>query len=73
MGGLHDEDLQAAGQRLFWRAAHKPGSEGAGFTIVEGAGIPHLTVVGFNRQVDWPTLLERLSAASKGEVKPVVQ
>ena len=73
MGGLHDDALQAAGQRLFGRAAHKPGSEGAGFTIVEGAGIPHLTVVGFNRQVDWPTLLERLSAASKGEVKPVVQ
>ena len=73
MGGLHDDALQGVGQRLFGRAVHKPGSEGAGFTIVEGAGIPHLTVVGFNRQVDWPTLLERLSAASKGEVKPVVQ
>lgn len=48
-------------------------SAGAGFTIVEGAGLPRLTVVGFNRQVDWPTLLERLAAAGKGEVKPVVQ
>lgn len=44
-----------------------------GFTIVEGAGLPHLTVVGFNRQVDWPTLLERLAAATQGNVKPVVE
>lgn len=44
-----------------------------GFTIVAGSGLPRLTVVGFNRLVDWPTLLERLAAASKGEVKPVVQ
>lgn len=48
-------------------------SAGTGFTIVEGASLPRLTVVGFNRQVDWPTLLERLAAASKGDVKPVVQ
>ena len=43
------------------------------FTIVEGAGIPGLTVVGFNRQVDWPTLVERLSAVGSGEVKPIVK
>lgn len=42
------------------------------FTIVEGAGVPRLTVVGFNRVVDWPTLVERLVAAGKGEVTPVV-
>lgn len=42
------------------------------FTIVEGAGLPRLTVVGFNRQVDWPTLVERLVAVGSGEVKPVV-
>jgi hypothetical protein len=60
MGGLHEAPSAS------------PGS-GPGFTIVEGSGIPRLTVVGFNRLVDWPTLLERLAAASKGEVKPVVQ
>jgi hypothetical protein len=59
MGGLH--------------AADNSGSETGGFTIVEGASLPKLTVVGFNRQVDWPTLLERLAAAGKGDVKPVVQ
>ena len=46
---------------------------GNGFTIVEGAGLPRLTVVGYNRLVDWPTLLERLVAAGRGEVAPVVQ
>jgi hypothetical protein len=35
--------------------------------------VPHLTVVGFHRDVDWPTLLERLAAASQGNVKPVVE
>ncbi|MFL6593788.1 MAG: hypothetical protein ACJ8GK_13915 [Luteimonas sp.] len=59
MGGLGDGDTS--------------GSETGGFTIVQGAGIPHLTVVGFNRLVDWPTLVERLAAASKGDVKPVVE
>lgn len=42
------------------------------FTIVEGAGVPNLTVVGFNRTVDWPTLVERLVAVGKGDVAPVV-
>jgi hypothetical protein len=42
------------------------------FTIVEGAGLPSLTVVGFNKQVDWPTLVERLAAVGSGDVKPVV-
>lgn len=50
-----------------------PGQAGNSFTIVEGAGIPRLTVVGFNRQVDWPTLVERLTAVGSGEVKPVVE
>ena len=49
------------------------GSAGNGFTIVEGSGLPRLTVVGFNRDVDWPTLLERLKAASTGDVKPVFE
>ena len=49
------------------------GSAGNGFTIVEGSGIPRLAVVGFNRDVDWPTLLDRLKAASSGDVKPVFE
>ena len=48
------------------------GSAGRGFTIVRGSGLPRLTVVGFNRRVDWPTLVERLTAVGSGDVKPVV-
>ena len=47
-------------------------SAGNAFTIVEGAGIPHLRVIGHNRNVDWPTLVERLAAAIGGDVAPVV-
>ena len=43
------------------------------FTIVRGGGIPWLTVVGINRRVDWPTLVERLVAVGKGDAKPVVR
>lgn len=49
------------------------GSAGNGFIIVEGSGLPRLSVVGFNRRVDWPTLVERLKAASTGDVKPVFE
>lgn len=47
-------------------------SEGNAFTIVEGQGLPRLDVVGHNRAVDWPTLVERLMAAGKGDVAPVI-
>jgi len=47
-------------------------SAGGGFTIVEGSGLPRLNVVGFNREVDWPTLVERLTQIADGAA-PVVQ
>ncbi|KLJ02906.1 hypothetical protein [Luteimonas sp. FCS-9] len=47
-------------------------SAGNTFTIVDGAGLPRLDVVGFNRDVDWPTLVERLAAAAGGDVAPVI-
>ncbi|GAB1407936.1 hypothetical protein MASR1M8_18550 [Thermomonas brevis] len=47
-------------------------SAGNAFTIVEGAGLPRLTVVGYNRRVDWPTLVDRLMAVGKGDVAPVI-
>jgi len=47
-------------------------SAGTGFTIVEGSGLPRLNVVGFNREVDWPTLVERLTQIADGAA-PVVQ
>jgi hypothetical protein len=49
------------------------GSAGDGFTIVQGAGLPRLTVVGIHDNVDWPTLVERLGAVAGGEVTPEVR
>lgn len=49
------------------------GSAGNGFIIVQGSGLPRLTVAGYNRRVDWPTLVERLAAVTKGESKPVIE
>jgi len=37
-----------------------------GYTIVEGSGLPRLTIVGHQSQVDWPTLVRRLQAAIHG-------
>lgn len=44
---------------------------GQGFVIVEGAGLPRLDIVGYNRRVDWETLVERVLAAGSGDVSPV--
>jgi hypothetical protein len=43
-----------------------------GYAIVEGSGLPHLSVVGHQREVDWPTLVRRLKAATEGD-GPVVR
>lgn len=44
------------------------GSAGAGYTIVEGSGLPRINVIGFAREVDWPTLVARLKAAGSGDI-----
>ena len=49
------------------------GSAGDGYIIVAGAGVPSIKVVGFNRYVDWPTLVSRLEAATQGKSKPVIE
>lgn len=43
-----------------------------GFTMVEGSGLPRLTVVGHQKDVDWPTLVRRLQTATQGD-GPVVR
>lgn len=35
--------------------------------IMEGAGVPKITIRAYNRSVDWPQLLAHLAAASEGE------
>ncbi|HET8897699.1 MAG TPA: hypothetical protein VFN09_02785 [Rhodanobacteraceae bacterium] len=37
-----------------------------GYVIVDGRGLPHIEVIGHQHQVDWPTLVARLLAATEG-------
>ena len=43
------------------------GSAGDGYIIVQGSGLPQINVVGFRKRVDWPTLVDRLKAATQGQ------
>ncbi len=43
-----------------------------GYLIVEGNGLPHLSVIGHQRDVSWPILISRLKAATSGK-GPVVK
>ena len=44
---------------------------GGGYAIVEGSGLPRVSVIGHQTQVDWPVLLGRLKAATEGQM-PVI-
>lgn len=44
----------------------------SGYVIVQGGGIPALTVIGYNRKVDWDELLARIQRITRGS-KPIVQ
>lgn len=44
----------------------------SGYTMVEGSGLPRITVIGHQRAVDWVTLVDRLKAATEGGA-PVVR
>jgi hypothetical protein len=44
-----------------------------GYVIVKGGGIPAITVMGYNRQVDWDELLARLKRISQGNAGPVIR
>lgn len=53
---------------LVGTVCHMSGLEntGDGYTIVDGSGLPHLQVIGHQHEVDWPTLVSRLKAATEG-------
>jgi hypothetical protein len=42
-----------------------------GYTILQGAGLPLITIRGFQRQVDWPVLVSRLQVALSGQAPQV--
>lgn len=47
-------------------------SDGTGYTIVQGSGLPRLTVNGFQRRVDWPVMVRRIKAAASG-TGPIIE
>jgi hypothetical protein len=38
-----------------------------GYTLVEGSGLPRISVNGIQREVDWPVLVDRLRAVTEGQ------
>lgn len=52
--------------------APDPDADDNGYTIVQGSGLPHITVIGHQRAVDWATLVGRLKAVTEGNA-PVIK
>jgi len=44
-----------------------------GYVLVQGGGIPSITVMGYNRQVGWEELLARIKAAAQSNAAPVIK
>ena len=44
-----------------------------GYVIVKGGGVPAISVIGYNRAVDWRELVERLKRVTQDNVKPIVK
>lgn len=40
-------------------------AESGGYYLVQGTGVPRVDVIGFTREVDWPTLLEQLQTVTR--------
>ncbi len=45
----------------------------AGYVMVKGGGIPALSVIGYNRRVDWVELVDRLKNIATNNVSPVIK
>jgi hypothetical protein len=46
---------------------HGLSDDGEGVLILEGAGVPKITIRAFNRDIDWPQMVSNLVAISEGE------
>jgi hypothetical protein len=44
-----------------------------GYVIVKGGGVPSITVIGYNRRVDWDELLARVQRVTSSNAAPAVQ
>jgi len=70
--GLFEEfsyDAFALGCRLEGGVCEMSGLEARenGYTILRGSGLPRIDIVGFARQVSWPTLMEQIAAIMASE------
>lgn len=45
----------------------------SGYVMVKGSGIPSITVLGYNRNVGWKELLERVQSITQGNSKPIIK
>jgi hypothetical protein len=43
------------------------GDDGASVLLLEGAGVPKITIRAFNRNIDWPQMVSNLLAISEGD------
>ncbi len=48
-------------------------TRGGGYVIVEGGGIPAITVMGYNHSVSWQELLQRVRRVTQGNSKAVMK
>ena len=48
-------------------------STSKGYVIVKGSGIPAITVLGYNRNVSWGELLDRIERITAGNTKAIVR
>jgi len=43
------------------------GDDGQGVLLMEGAGVPRITIRAYNRSIDWPQMVANLAAIAEGE------
>ena len=43
------------------------GDDGQGVLLMEGAGVPRITIRAYNRAIDWPQMVANLAAIAEGE------
>ena len=68
-------------RRIGWRCKLRNGvcemsgiaPKDGGYVIVEGGGIPAISVMGYNRAVDWQELITRLARVTKEGSAPIIQ
>lgn len=67
MGGIESINNLAANGKVTVNTSSRA------FVIVQGSGIPAITVMGYNHSVNWDELLNRLKRITEGNSKPIIK